>query len=167
MLTRTGFASTIFSSLLKSFYFSRHETSNSPLPPFKNLLSSPAFTSGCKIPKNLFWCQLFQEHHCFNRELSIELRFPKQSLICLETLESYLGEFSCQAALRACCQHASPFVAGAGMQAHRFMSLLGKNAVIHCHHRQVSASVSRYSSSESLHFDAVFGPKHNVKNYCS
>ena len=57
----------------------------------------------------------------------------------------------------------SPFVAGAGMQAHRFMSLLGKNAVIHCHHRQVSASVSRYSSSKPLHFDAVFGPKHDVK----
>ena len=103
MLTWTGFASTIFSSLLKSFYFSRHETSNSPLPPFKNLLSSPAFMSGYKTPKNLFWCQLFQEHLCFNRELSLELRFPKQSLICLETLESYLGEFPCQAALRALC----------------------------------------------------------------
>ena len=40
----------------------------------------------------------------------------------------------------------SPFVAKAGMQAHRFMLLLGENAVVHCHHRQVSAFVSRYSS---------------------
>lgn len=56
-----------------------------------------------KFPRIFFGVESFQEHLCFNRELSIELRFPKQSLICLETSESYLGEFSCQAALRARC----------------------------------------------------------------
>lgn len=61
-------------SLLKGLLFKAWGFSNSPLPPFKNVLSSPTFTSGCKIPKNLFWCQLFQEHLYFNRELSTELR---------------------------------------------------------------------------------------------
>ena len=58
----------------------------------------------------------------------------------------------------------SPFVATAGIQAHGFILSPGKVAVVCCHHRQVSESVSRFSSSEPLHFDALLGPKHKVKS---